>query len=499
MTDQEDGRAEAITMGHVSLVVLSWADLVLDSDNPRVEVGGETTRESINTLIELDADKQVNIARDISESNMLSPFDLPGVVWEDESWVVVEGNRRVAALKMLKAPDLIADPRIRRRVEAIAANGTGPDDVACSQFEDRSSARRWIELRHTGENDGRGVSSWDSDMRNRFSRDPGSQTDLAMQLRDHMTDSYPNDQDLLHQLDVIFRGGNRADGTRIRKRPTTLGRLLEPKEMQDAFGYSIDAGNIVIVGPEPAVHDAFRQIIFDVSEGMTARDINTREQIRSYIRNCGNLIIPPPTPNPSPSTPSSNSGSGSTPPVPTLGQPGGAAAAGAAGSGNQPTPTPPPPPLRRRMPREERKIFDGLKLHKFDIRTTKTLAQAQRIDIDQAPAVAGVMVRVIVELCATEAVAKLNLNATEGDHLHKKLRACILHLDPGMETRHPDKTLQPAWINSQKSTGDGLGVVLMNSFVHGLNKTAAPSEVRVMSSEFRPVLERLNDALAQLP
>lgn len=141
------GDADVTQLGHVSLVVLSWADLVLDSDNPRLEEGGGTTRESVNALIDLEPDKMVNIARDISESGMLSPFDLPGVVWEDEAYVVVEGNRRVAALKMLKAPDLIDDNRIRRRIEGIATNGTGPEDVACSLFADRESASRWIELR----------------------------------------------------------------------------------------------------------------------------------------------------------------------------------------------------------------------------------------------------------------------------------------------------------------------------------------------------------------
>ncbi|MGX9669906.1 hypothetical protein [Mycobacterium sp. HM-7] len=147
------------------------------------------------------------------------------------------------------------------------------------------------------------------------------------------------------------------------------------------------------------------------------------------------------------------------------------------------------------MPREDREIFKGLKLNKFDLRISKTLEQAQRVDIDTSPLVAAVMVRVIVELCVTEAVDRLNLNANEGDKLPKKIRVCIKHLDPDIESARADKTLEPAWVNSQKSSGDGLGVVLMHSFVHGLNKTAAPSEVRTLSSEYKAVLQRLNDEL----
>ncbi|MGX9669904.1 hypothetical protein [Mycobacterium sp. HM-7] len=313
----DGGNIEVATLGHVSLVVLSWADLVLDSENPRLEDGGDTTRESVNALLELYGDKMINIARDISESGMLSPFDLPGVVWEDDAFVVVEGNRRVAALKMLKEPTLIDDARIRRRIEGIAAGGTGPDEVACSHFETRESARRWIELRHTGENEGRGVSPWDSDMSNRFSRDRGSQTDLAMQLRDLMTEAYPDDGELLRQLEVIFRGGYDSEGNRIRKRPTTLGRLIAPAQMQESFGYTIDSGEIVVVGPEVDVHNAFRQFIYDVAEGLTARHINTRAQIEAYIQQIASLKVlqPPttPTPLPAPSTDSPNPAPSSTP------------------------------------------------------------------------------------------------------------------------------------------------------------------------------------------
>ncbi|MGV0772900.1 hypothetical protein [Mycobacterium syngnathidarum] len=490
------GDADVTTLGHVSLVVLSWADLVLDSDNPRLEEGGGTTRESVNALLEQEADKMVNIARDISESGMLSPFDLPGVVWEDEAYVVVEGNRRVAALKMLKAPDLIDDNRIRRRIEGIAQTGTGPDDVACSLFEDRESASRWIELRHTGENDGRGVSPWDSDMSNRFSREPGSQTDLAMQLRAMMSEAYPGDSDLLRQLEVIFRGGYNTTGQRVRKRPTTLGRLIEAPPVQEAFGYTTDAGNVVIVGPLEKVHAAFRQMIFDVSEGMTAREINTRTDIENYIDLLSDLKVTPPT---APARPQPSSGPVPPSPGPSSGSatPSGPAAPSGGGSGSGGMPTPPAVPTpRRRMPRVERKIFEGLKLNKFNLITSKTLDQAQRADIDTMPAVAGVMLRVIVELCVTEAIEKLKLKANEGDKLFVKIRVCLLHLDPNLENaKNRDKTLEPVWINSQRSAGHGLSVVLMNAFVHGLHQNAAPSEVRTLSTEYKTFLQRLNDAL----
>src|SRR5262249_45102051 len=138
---------------------------------------------------------------------------------------------------------------------------------------------------HTGENEGRGLSPWTTDMSERFDPTPGSQTGLAMQLRDLMANAYPNDAQLLGQLTTIFGWGYNTAGARVRRRVTTLGRLILPKQMQEAFGYTIERANgaIRVVGPEQSVHASFRKIIFDVSEGMTARDINNQDQISNYI------------------------------------------------------------------------------------------------------------------------------------------------------------------------------------------------------------------------
>lgn len=478
-------------LGHVRLVELSWADLVLDEENPRLEEGGETTRESINALIELDATKQINIARDIAESGTFSPFELPGVIFEDGLYIAVEGNRRAAALKMLKSPDLIDDERVRRRVEAIiSANGTGPENIACSLFENRESARRWIELRHSGEGEGRGLIPWTTDMSERFNPTPGSQTGLAMQLRDLMVNAHASDTQLLGYLTTIFRGGYNSAGARVRRRVTTLGRLILPKQMQEAFGYKIERGVIRVVGPEQAVHSAFRKIIFDVSEGMTARDINNRDQIGDYITSIAHLKVPdgsatsPNSPNPTPPT----SGA-STPPS-------------AGGGGPQPTPRPqssPPPTTtaRRQRPRSEQRIFQGVRLTKFQLRTSDTLVQAQRLGIDEMTLIAGVMVRVIVELCVTEAIDKLSLTVIGPSTLRNKLKAVLKHLDPQIEhSQNRGPRLAAAWMDSQKdSAANGLGVDMMNAYVHSFTQRGGPADVRALSQHYRPLLEDLDAAL----
>jgi hypothetical protein len=494
MSDGSGESPEVIQIGHSNLIELSWAELILDPQNPRLEEASDTTREEINALLDLERDKLLNLAKDISETGRLSPFEIPGVVVEDGLYIVVEGNRRVAALRMLKSPDLVDDPRIRRRVEAIAAGGTGPEKVACNLFDSREESRHWIELRHRGEMDGRGVSPWTTDMANRFSRAPGSQTDLAMQLRDLMLAAFPDDDELKRQLTVIFRGGNNSSSRRIRSRPTTLGRLLAPIPMQEAFGYAIEGGVIRIVGPEAEVHRAFRRMIFDVSEGLRAQDIYNRPDIEDYIADRDQLKVTPPLPPPAPAPgPTPAPGGQNVPASPSGGAPGGSTTPGAGTIG----PSPAAPPSRRRMPRLEQRIFEGLRLRKFDIRTSNTLKEAQLLNIDNFPLITGIMVRVIVELCVTEAIGKLGISVPGRDTLRAKLKVVLEHLDPQIaHSRNRGPRLAAAWMDSQKdNASNGLGVDLMNAYVHSFTQAAGPTDVRALSSTYRPLLEDLDNQI----
>ncbi|ETZ44754.1 parB-like nuclease domain protein [Mycobacterium avium MAV_120709_2344] len=319
-----EDQPEVEQRGHVQMAVLSWADLVLDSENPRLDDGGDNNRETLNSLLESDTDKQITLAKDIASTGELSPLDLIGVVSEDGTYVVVEGNRRIAALKMLKSPELINDLRLRRRIEKIAEAGTGPDEVTCAWFDDRDAARQWILLRHRGEQEGRGVVPWTVEMQERYSRDPGSQSDLALQVRTMMLTAYPTDPVLANELDTVFRGGMATDGRKVQRRPTTLGRLLKDKFVQESFGFTVEDGEIILVGAEADVHAAFRQLIFDVSEGLTARDINSREQIKTYVDQYPNLIYVPPPSARSPTQSGGTAGPGASAPTARAAAPQGA-------------------------------------------------------------------------------------------------------------------------------------------------------------------------------
>ena len=85
-------------------------DILLDTGNYRTGKQDDQ-REAIKALIDEQKNKLVNLAKDIIE-NGLSPLEtvmVYAVPDQKNRYIVVEGNRRVAAIKLATQPDLAAD------------------------------------------------------------------------------------------------------------------------------------------------------------------------------------------------------------------------------------------------------------------------------------------------------------------------------------------------------------------------------------------------------
>src|SRR3546814_8847581 len=83
-----------------------------------------------------------------------------------KGYVTLEGNRRVSALQILKDPSVLSglDMPEGRRTKLKAAAGefhiNKVEPIPAYSFEKRADARRWIEMRHTGQGAGEGIVAW---------------------------------------------------------------------------------------------------------------------------------------------------------------------------------------------------------------------------------------------------------------------------------------------------------------------------------------------------
>lgn len=149
---------------------ISVVELQLDDKNPRlVEQFGQATEEAIIAWLSYSADLD-ELLQSISTNGYLDIEPLVATC-EENNWVVLEGNRRLAALRLLRDPSLAA-----RINEAEGTNIKVPDideslrntleEVSVYCVENRQAARSFIGFKHIN-----GPVKWDAYAKARFAAD----------------------------------------------------------------------------------------------------------------------------------------------------------------------------------------------------------------------------------------------------------------------------------------------------------------------------------------
>ncbi|WP_147385307.1 hypothetical protein [Propionibacterium ruminifibrarum] len=484
--------------------------LLLDERNPRFREQVNGQDEAVTVLLLDAADKLVNLAHDIATQNSLNPTDLPVVVEEDGELVVIEGNRRLAALKLLRNPALATaaaaelDEPLVGKFKTLQQIGVGPDSIDAFQADSREAARHWIKLRHTGENDGVGVVGWKSWQTNNYRRRRGSQADRATMFCEAVEVDFPDDTELLSNVVAVRQN-----------RLTTLGRLVADPDVRRDFGFQFDEDAVLFDYETDDLRAGVSRIFSDLAltaNGVSVTDIKSKDQRRQYVAdrsevlpNRANRLSTPRRPGEKSSLDllDENDGGTSTDVRGGVSSVGSGVGNGAGSAGNR---TSTSGELNNRggisvkgrngkTPPPENVIFKSLKMPHLNPRIRELLDMSHKINIVDAAPVSGILVRVLLELTVTEAIAcGAVTGATEGDSLKKKVRQALLTLDRNCENPSKrDKSLEMAWTRTQD--GDALAVQSLNAFVHNIHGNAAPSEVRALSQTFRPVLERLDQLI----
>ena len=147
------------------------ANLFPDPQNPRLPQTEESALETYEAIIEQQGQKIVALAQHICRHGQ-NPTDLLAVIpaEEDNSYLVVDGNRRLTAVKLLESPAIGEAPlsksnlsKIKQLAKRYAESPL--DNLHCAILENRAEADTWIELEHRGENEGAGAVKWDGGRR----------------------------------------------------------------------------------------------------------------------------------------------------------------------------------------------------------------------------------------------------------------------------------------------------------------------------------------------
>jgi hypothetical protein len=200
--------------------------LDLDLENPRITLASDQ-RDAMQKILKEQGAKLINLAESIAD-NGLNPMDRFLVLRSDRAgkFTVIEGNRRLLALKLLKKAPLVNDLEMSAgfRKRLLAAGNrfkAGTDSLDCFEVADRAEGLDWVFRRHTGEHSGRGIVGWSGLAVARFrGRDPG------LQALDFVLEHGDLDDELKEQISAKFP-------------ISTLERLLATPSVRHAIGFDI--------------------------------------------------------------------------------------------------------------------------------------------------------------------------------------------------------------------------------------------------------------------
>ena len=270
---------------------LSVTSLQLDAKNPRLgrETLSRAPREIIQYLFEHD--KALEVARSIATRGFF-PNEPLLAVKENGRTVVIEGNRRLAALKALREPGLLEGSQERqveqlsRRITDLRSIATVPVTMAPS----RRATDRQIVARHIGSP----VLAWRAENRASFILEKLAEGYDNDELRDDLGFTLSDIQkarqtraiaDMARSLDLPDELRAKLDNPRA-KVFTTLGRIFD----------SSVGRNYLRVEPDPE-HGlrgtttknefirGYTKLVTDVALGKEdSRTLNTSEDIENYFK-----------------------------------------------------------------------------------------------------------------------------------------------------------------------------------------------------------------------
>lgn len=148
-------------------------DILVNPKNPRFEPV-QNQQKAIEVMLENMKHKVKNLARDIADNGLNPTKHIYVLKSSRGKYVVLEGNRRLVAIKLINNPSIVKnDNNLRRYFQQLKDTIKNfPKKFNCIVFDNKEEANHWIELEHTGENKGVGQVPWDSEQKSRFKSNP---------------------------------------------------------------------------------------------------------------------------------------------------------------------------------------------------------------------------------------------------------------------------------------------------------------------------------------
>ena len=314
--------------------------------------------------------------------------------------------------------------------------------MPCVVVRDRDEARHWIELRHTGQNDGAGTMPWGSDEVARF-RARSRPREIHSQA-----------------LDFLSERGDLSAEDRARVPATSFKRLLGTPQVRARLGLELIEGRLSVLADNNKIAKALMHVVNDLSSGKTkTADIYTSQDRQAYARNLPQSVAVAATLAPGQGAPLVTSAS-----------------------------TTKPKATRARKATERRKLIPtSCVLDISDRRINDIENELRKLGLNDYTNAVGVLFRVFIELSVDSYLqGQPSIGLHERAPLQRKMKAVADHLVANGKLTQ--KQRQPVSRACQKDSFLAPSIDLMHTYVHNAHAFPAPGDLRAHWDNLEPFL-----------
>lgn len=464
-------------------ITVPLSKLLLDERNPRHRA--VTTQEAaLAEVLRKGPLKVLRLARDIADRG-LSPIDRTIVMKSEDGtkYVVLEGNRRLTALRLLSKPQQCPDTGLRAKFETVAKLAEHkPKTVRCFEVASREEASPWRDLRHGGEMEGIGVVRWSAMARTRNSASPGHQERVALITLDWLDakSAAGANKYLADLLEEVAED-----------KFTTFGRLVGDPDFRAYGGFDIKGDVFTptdssekVVARLSLVLDDFRS-----ERSLTVTELKRKADRERYISELRERMAGADESDDDPDDDPEEPADDAAGPDPATGDDD-----RSGGDSNdtpeseaepEPKPEPKPPPM---------KLFVGASLSHGSTRLRGILHEVQMIPLNRYPNSAAALIRMVIELAVMEAhdVCKWTAPQEKDPKLRAFVNNAIRQLDPTMKAGRYLALRQQ--INQKDSL---VNTVTLNAFLHSSTYFPSAPNMRAISDTYSVLLTDLNRAIGE--
>jgi len=439
-------------------------DLLADTSNPRIPEEGLSQPEALRAIAKTQRGEEIlALAQDIVSQKSLDPSALPIVIRAGQTghFVVLEGNRRLTAIRALEKPasfeGVFSESVLQQMRKLSTLYQSAPiDKIKCCLMANAQEAQHWIDLRHTGKNGGAGLVQWGPHEKARHISRTRAEVETHTRL-----------------LDFLEEGGHLTKAERRKVPSAAFERLVNSKAVREKIGFSVGKQGELDFKNEAAGVKGLLHITHDLASGKTKTgDIYSKQQRVDYANR---LPVPPAsssakaTPPPPP------------PPVVGLTPPGGATA-----------PVDTKAPLLRLQKERDKLIPSDVRLRITEPRIRSMAKELQGLELSEYQNAPAVLFRVFLELSADYYLVH-TMHKTKDPlrplNLSTKLLDIVGHLESTNVLSRQDAA--PVKAACAKNSFLAISVLTMNEYIHNYLMVPTPTDLRATWDGFEPFLKAI--------